>query len=121
MILAIVDVLLLIIAAAFALLTVSLLVTGALSWRRRPANIDPGAFEPATDDLGRKKRHESIEAQGEQLIERRVELDLRRGTLGGYTDINDAFTLLEERLRAGDISDEKFEKEKIRLLMRGTE
>jgi hypothetical protein len=49
-------------------------------------------------------------------LERRAELDARRGALGGQSEIFDAFEKLEQRLRAGEITEDEFEAEKIHLL-----
>jgi hypothetical protein len=64
-------------------------------------------------------RMQALEDRGTELLERRVELDVRRGALGGQTRIHDAFVELEQRLRAGEISEEEFEREKVQLLERG--
>jgi len=71
----------------------------------------PGDAETAA----RAARHAVVEAHGTELIERRVDLDARRGTLGGDTSLDDAFTRLQERLESGDITEEQFEHAKIHL------
>jgi len=77
--------------------------------------------EEETTQLGdaetsaREARHAVVEAHGTELIERRVDLDARRGTLGGDTSLDDAFTRLQERFERGDITEEQFEHAKIRL------
>ncbi len=63
----------------------------------------------------RAARHAVVEAHGTELIERRVDLDTRRGTLGGDTSLDDAFTRLQERLERRDITEEQFERAKIHL------
>jgi uncharacterized membrane protein len=88
-----------------------------LALRRRhpypPATI---AAEPEEDPAAREARHRAIDVRGSELLERRVELDARRGTLAGDAEVDDAFDRLEERLRSGEISEAEFEVEKVRLL-----
>ena len=73
-----------------------------------PVRISAGAEEVARQKL--------LEERGSELIERRVELDARRGTLGGDAELLHKLELLEERRRKGEISEEAFEREKTRLL-----
>ena len=59
---------------------------------------------------------QALDERGTELLQRRVDLDMRRGTLGGNSEIYEAFEDLEGRLRAGEITEEEFEREKIKLL-----
>lgn len=113
------DVLSILIAAAALVLLVAILLPAVLSLRRRPSpQIPPES--PAPQREADEEAHRAIDRQGTALIERRVDLDARRGSLGSYPDVNDAFTRLEARRKAGEITDEEFEAEKIRLLTDGT-
>lgn len=60
--------------------------------------------------------HREADRQGTELLQRRVALDMRRGTLGGDSDLDAALEHLEQEWRRGTISDEQFEAEKLRLL-----
>jgi hypothetical protein len=62
------------------------------------------------------QQHDILEARGQELLERRIELDSIRGPLMGNTAAYDAFIALEERLRSGEIDEDEFEREKIKLL-----
>ncbi|HEX6506692.1 MAG TPA: hypothetical protein VF221_03580 [Chloroflexota bacterium] len=84
--------------------------------RSRTAPPPPIAVEPEEDPAVREARHHAIDEQGSELLERRVELDTRRGTLAGDDEVNDAFDELLKRLRSGEITEEQFEGEKVRLL-----
>jgi hypothetical protein len=63
-----------------------------------------------------QERHDLLDARGQELLERRIELDSVRGPLMGNTAVYDAFVRLEERLRCGEIDEAEFEREKLRLL-----
>ncbi len=103
-----------VVVAVFVLLAIALAL---YALRRQPAPSPPPIVEPADDDLSeRRARQAQLDEHGSELLERRVELDGRRGTLMGDTAIEDAFEDLERRRQQGDISDEEFEREKIRLL-----
>lgn len=85
---------------------------------RRPQPALPPA-PPAADGeeaRARRERQEALDTRGSQLIERRVELDARRGTLGGDVDLERSLDELYQRLEAGEISEQEFEAEKVRLL-----
>lgn len=84
--------------------------------RTRGAAPPPVVETPPEVDHDREIRREAAQRQGTELLERRVELDGRRGPLAGDASIDAAFDRLEERLRAGEISEDEFEAEKIRLL-----
>jgi hypothetical protein len=75
-----------------------------------------GTVQPREDAAHREARHHAVDELGTELIERRVELDSTRGTLGGDRALLEALDRLEERRRKGEISDDEFEAEKIRLL-----
>ena len=99
---------------------VVLILGAALAWLllRRRRSIPTAAIEvePEEDPAAREARHRVIEERGSELLERRVDLDTRRGTLVGDDEVNDAFDRLEAQLRAGEISEDEFEAGKIRLL-----
>jgi hypothetical protein len=72
--------------------------------------------EVEEDQQARHARHQQLDERGAELLQRRVDLDMRRGTLGGNTELYDALEQLESRLRAGDIGEDEYEREKVRLL-----
>ena len=86
--------------------------------RARSPAAAPGADTAQAGEAAaeRDARHQAVDELGTELIGRRVELDSRRGTLGGDRDLLEALDRLEERRRHGEISDEEFEAEKVRLL-----
>jgi hypothetical protein len=73
--------------------------------------VTPPAPEP-----DRSAEREQAQSVGTELLARRVELDARRGALQGDAGIDAEFDRLVEQLRSGAISEEEFEREKIRLL-----
>lgn len=80
-----------------------------------PALPEPPALErpPPPDHTAEREQAESI---GTELLSRRVQLDARRGALQGDTAIEGEFDRLLQKLQSGEISEEQFEREKIRLL-----
>lgn len=89
----------------------------AIALRREPSPPPDFPQPGAADDAeARHAVHQMLDERGTELLRRRVDLDLRRGTLGGNTEVYEAFEALEARLRAGDISEDEFEREKVRLL-----
>lgn len=108
------DLLLLIVALVVLVLGAAL----ALVLFRRSRQMPPPVIEsgPDEDPALREARHRDIDERGSELLERRVALDLRRGTLTGDSEAYDAFDRLEARFRAGEISEDEFEAGKIRIL-----
>lgn len=101
------------------LLAIALLagVLAAVVLLQPPVAPEPPGPKPApVEDADLADRRRAAEQIGTQLLERRVELDGRRGPLQGHDELDLQFTRLEEQLRSGSISDEEFEAEKIRLL-----
>jgi hypothetical protein len=89
----------------------------AIALRREKSPPPPIAEpEPGEDPAERHARQQALDERGTELLQRRVDLDMRRGTLGGNTEVYQAFEELESRLRAGEISEDEFEREKVRLL-----
>jgi hypothetical protein len=84
--------------------------------RRRVTPPAPVETEPIESMAAREARHQVIELRGTELLERRVELDARRGTLTGDTSVDDALIRLELRFHAGEISEDEFEARKIKIL-----
>ena len=85
--------------------------------RSRGPAPPPLPVEESPDDLAaRRARQQAINTQGTELLQRRIELDSKRGTLGGDWGIDEAFKDLEDRLRSGEIDEAQFEREKIKLL-----
>lgn len=85
--------------------------------RRQPPVAPPPVVEPDDMELDAlRTRQRILDARGSELLERRAELDARRGTLGGDTAVAEAFEELERRLNCDEISEEQFEVEKIRIL-----
>ena len=85
---------------------------------RRPAPAPPPDLPPMTDEDpdALVARHQMLDERGNELIERRIELDARRGTLGGNSELYADLEELEQRLRSGEISEQEYEAEKIHLL-----
>src|SRR5947209_5109494 len=86
----------------------------ALRRQRNPPTIS--VEKSGEDEAAKRVRHDLLERRGSELLQRRVDLDARRGTLGGNTEVYEAFEHLEAQLRAGTISESEFEQEKVRLL-----
>jgi len=103
-----------------ALLVIALAVFAAAAVvvaLRRPAEDQPAV--PAAEDLdadARRTRQAVLESRGDELLARRAELDARRGTLQGNAGIDAEFERLLRRLEAGEIDENEFEAEKLRLL-----
>ncbi len=111
---------LLIILVVLALLAI-VLVAAVVAY---PRNRRPPAPRPPTtsavDDLAaRRDRQRALEPVEAELLDRRIELDGRRNMFGGDTAVFDAIERLEGRFRSGDISEDEFEAEKMRLLSGG--
>jgi hypothetical protein len=92
------------------------LVILKLTARRVSPARSPQPIAPVEDEAHRRERQNAAEEIGTELIQRRVALDGRRGPLAGDTLLLDEFERLEQRLHAGEISEDEFEAEKIRLL-----
>jgi uncharacterized membrane protein len=105
-----------VIVAVVVVCVVLAVVLAVVAIRRQPPPPPRVAGSRDENPAERHARFAALNERGTELLERRVELDDRRGTLGGNTQIYDAFEELEARLRAGDISDDEFEREKVRLL-----
>ena len=103
---------LLVILLIFVILGAAIAVAAVRRREAEPPSPPLLEEDPAT----RVERQEALEARGTELLHRRIELDTRRGPLGGETAVYEAFVELERRLRAGEISEADFETEKIRLL-----
>jgi hypothetical protein len=83
------------------------------STRQQTAGPETGSEAERTD------RVDALEDLGDDLLQRRVELDSRRGTLAGQTDLFDELEKLDQRFRLGEISEDEFEAEKFRILSGG--
>jgi|SRR5579875_3798624 len=57
-----------------------------------------------------------LEAQEDELIERRIQLDARRGPLAGDADVLARLDELDARRTRGEITEQQYEAEKLRLL-----
>ncbi len=99
---------------------VVLVVAGALTLillrRTRTASLPVVETEPENNGAAREALHRVIEERGTELLDRRVDLDARRGTLAGDSQVYDAFDRLQAQFRSGDISEEEYEAGKICLL-----
>ena len=102
--------LLVVLLLLFAVATASIVLR-----RRTPAPPDRTTRGEAIEEV-RRERQRAAEALGGELLERRVQLDARRGPLAGYSHIDEQFHTLEQRLQAGEITEQEFEEEKYRLL-----
>lgn len=94
-----------------AIISALLLVRG----RRFPAAL-PTPVLPAADSRADETRRQAVQVQGSELLERRVELDSRRGTLTGDQQVFDALVEVQNRFQRGEISESEYEAEKVRLL-----
>lgn len=103
---------------ALVVVLVLALVTAAilLLRRRRPEPIPVPEAPPQIDPAAEAARHKAIDERGSELLERRVDLDARRGTLTGDSAVYDAFDRLEAQFRAGEITEDEFEARKVRIL-----
>ena len=99
------------------ILLVLFAVASAAIVLRRSAPTPPTRSErsEAIDEI-RRERQRASEALGSVLLDRRVQLDSRRVALQGVSHIEDQVHELEERLQAGEITEDQFEQEKSRLL-----
>ncbi len=75
--------------------------------------MEEAAEEEPAEQRSRQAALEPIE---NALLQRRVDLDARRGMLGGDSDLLEALDELERRRTTGEMSEEDFEAEKVRLL-----
>ena len=99
-----------------ALLVLFAIASASLVLRRKPpAPPNLSARGEAIQEV-RRERQRAAEALGSELLERRVQLDARRGPLAGNSQIDEQFRELEGRLRAGEITEQEFEGQKARLL-----
>lgn len=103
-------VLLVVLLLLFAVATASIVLR-----RRPPGPPDLSSKSDAIEEV-RRERQRAAEALGAELLDRRVQLDSRRGPLAGYSQIDEQFHALEQRLQAGEITEEEFEGAKSRLL-----
>lgn len=104
---------------AVVILLIVVLAVAVLALRRPPRTAQAPDIPNVSveDELEeRRARRRSLQGQEDELLDRRVQLDQRRGTLGGDRQLYDALDHLERRFEAGDISEDEFESEKIRLL-----
>lgn len=103
-----------------AIIVAALLLAALAAWFARrgtvPPPVAPTVATTEEDPAARQMRQQSAEAKGSELLERRVDLDAKRGTLGGDVGLYDALDRLEQRRQRGEISEQAFEDEKVRLL-----
>ncbi len=93
-------------------------IAGYYALRRQQGTVPEPVIQTAEqEDLeARRARQAALEPIETELLQRRIELDAKRGPLAGDSAVYDAFVELEQRLRSGAISEEEFEAEKVRLL-----
>jgi len=72
--------------------------------------------EPEEEPADRRSRQAALEPIENALLQRRVDLDARRGTLDGDSDLLETLDELERCRAAGGMSEADFEAEKMRLL-----
>lgn len=100
-----------------ALILLSAVVIAAVLLRSRSSALPAHAYEASEANLGeRQQRQQAVESLGRDLLDRRIALDARRGTLQGNAALDEELDDLERRRRAGEISEDEFERRKIRLL-----
>lgn len=104
-------VLVLLLLLLVALVPVMLVLLGAA-----PAVDEFETEEPAEEPAERRSRQAALAPIENALLQRRVDLDARRGMLGGDSDLLEELDELERRRAAGGISEADFEAEKVRLL-----
>jgi hypothetical protein len=85
-------------------------------FQRGSAGPAPTVASTPAERAARHARQTEVETRGEELLERRVSLDSKRGTLGGDNTLYDALDELQKRRQEGQISEVEFEREKVRLL-----
>lgn len=117
MVVGIIDVLsALLIISAIVLVVVIVAALVRMTIARSSLETEQETTRPEdAETSARAARHAVVDAHGTELIERRVDLDARRGTLGGDTSLDDAFTRLQERFTCGEITEEQFEHAKLHL------
>jgi len=81
-----------------------------------PPVDDIAAEDLEEEPAERRSRQAALEPIENALLQRRVDLDARRGMLGGDSDLLEALDELERRRVAGEMSEAAFEAEKVRLL-----
>jgi len=81
-----------------------------------PPVDDIAAEDLEEEPAERRSRQAAREPIENALLQRRVDLDARRGMLGGDSDLLEALDELERRRVAGEMSEAAFEAEKVRLL-----
>jgi hypothetical protein len=93
-------------------------VAGYYALRRQPARFPQPVIktEEQEDLAARRARQAALEPIESELLERRMELDAKRGPLAGDSAVYDAFVELEEKLRSGQITEEEFEAQKVTIL-----
>jgi hypothetical protein len=84
--------------------------------QREPVPPVPLGMGRSDDAAERRARHQTVDTLGSELLQRRADLEARRGTLMGDSQVYDEFVALEDRLRSGEITEDEFEREKLRLL-----
>ncbi|MGH2448264.1 MAG: hypothetical protein ACRDFS_06645 [Chloroflexota bacterium] len=103
----------LIIWIAVGILVLAVLVLVLIQLRgRRAAPAAPGVAESPN----RVQEHEALDRKGSELLRRRAQLDTRRGPLGGDGELYEALDQLTARREQGQISEQEYEAEKLRLL-----
>jgi uncharacterized membrane protein len=100
---------------AVILILIVIAIAASVMMVRRPAATPPPEPHPPPPANYAAER-EQAESIGADLLSRRVQLDARRGALGGDAGIDAEFDRLQEKLHSGEISEAQFEQEKIRLL-----
>lgn len=104
----------LLVAAVLIVILAAGVLAVAMYRRPAPPAQPPTSSRPPAPDLAAER--EQAETVGAELLSRRVQLDARRGALQGDATIDEEFDRLLEQLNSGEISEEQFEREKIRLL-----
>lgn len=107
---------LIIIVLAVAVILVALVAAAVLTRRSAQPESNESQPAPEIDPEERRRQRQAAVDRGDDLLDRRVELDSRRGTLGGNVLLDDALQELAARHERGEISDAEFEVEKTRLL-----
>ena len=107
--------------ATWLILVIALVVllafaVAAVLLRTRAAVPPVRVREPSEDFEERQQRQRAVESLGRDLLDRRVALDARRGPLQGNMTLDEELDDLERSFRSGEITEDEFERRKIRLL-----
>lgn len=93
-------------------------VVALFFYARRSRPLEPPGMPIAipSGGLEQQARRQALQVHGNELLERRVDLESRRGTLTGDDQVFDALVAVQDRFQRGEITEDEYEAEKVRLL-----